>query len=167
MVSRNAASNLNDERHNGFSVFRILLELFLVVSVLAERPDGHLIEAGRSEQANRQALAHQREAAPRADLVRVVRTRDVVEQDGERIGGWHRYLSLSSAGRSQVTQRRVNTVVADLAEQKTDQAEVDLQVAEKWRGVERMVDVVANVEREAPVVRAVLKRGGWKFWVNF
>lgn len=52
----------------------------------------------------------------------------------------------------------MNTVVADLAEQETEQTEVDLQIAEERRGVERMIDVVANVEREAPVVRAVLER---------
>lgn len=50
----------------------------------------------------------------------------------------------------------MNTVVAQLAEQEAQQAEVDLQVAEERSGVERVVDVVADVEGEAPIVRAVL-----------
>lgn len=50
----------------------------------------------------------------------------------------------------------MNTVVAQLAEEEAEQTEVDLQVAEERSGVERVVDVIADVEGEAPVVRAVL-----------
>ena len=43
-------SSLNDEREDGLPALRVVLELLLVVAVLAQGPDGHLVSSGKAEQ---------------------------------------------------------------------------------------------------------------------
>ena len=59
-------------------------------------------------------LHHDREEDPRADLVRVVRARDELEEERERVAGGERNLALFAAGRTQVAQRQMDRQVAQL-----------------------------------------------------
>lgn len=54
--------------------------------MLAQSPDGHLIESGDGEEPRDRRVGHDREAKPGQDLVGIIGTRDEVEQPRERVG---------------------------------------------------------------------------------
>ena len=95
---------------------RVLLELLAVVPVLAEGPDCHLVGAGQGEEEGGQALRHDGEGDPGADLVGVVGAGDEVEEGRQRVGVGEGDLAHLGAGRAQVALQDVDREVADLAE---------------------------------------------------
>lgn len=103
-------------------------------------------------------MCHDRERSPGVPLIGVVGARDEVEQKRERILGGHGNSSLGGARWTQISQRQVNREVAVLIEKERDECQVHLHLAEVGLGVERVVDIVADVEGEAPVVAAILEQ---------
>ena len=75
-----------------------------------------MIGSGESEEKRADTLHHDGEEDPRAHLVRVVGTRDELEQESERVGRRKRNAALFAARRSQVSQRHVDGEVAQLVE---------------------------------------------------
>lgn len=61
-------SHLQDEGQDGGAQRRVVAELLQVTAVLPFGPHRHLDEAHQGEEGHRQALGHQREAEPRAEL---------------------------------------------------------------------------------------------------
>lgn len=60
--------HLQDEWQDGGAQRRVVAELLQVAAVLPFGPHSHLDEAHQGEEGHRQALGHQREAQPRAEL---------------------------------------------------------------------------------------------------
>lgn len=61
-------SHLQDERDDGGAERRVVTELLQVAAVLPFGPNGHLDETHQCEESHWQALGHQREAEPGAQL---------------------------------------------------------------------------------------------------
>lgn len=59
---------LQDEGQDGGAQWRVVAELLQVTAVLPFGPHRHLNEAHQGEEGHWQALGHQREAEPRAEL---------------------------------------------------------------------------------------------------
>lgn len=147
---------LENKWNDRLASLRIVLELLLVVTMLSKRPHCHLIAASDSEQESRYTLSHHREREPCEILIRIVRTRNIVEESGQRIciGNWN--LSHTRAGRTKISQIDVNRKVAQLAYDEAGKCSVDLCSA--WRCEERMIDVIGNIGGKAPVVDAILEQ---------
>lgn len=60
--------HLQEEGQDGGAQWRVVAELLQVAAVLPLGPHRHLDEAHQGEEGHRQALGHQREAEPRAEL---------------------------------------------------------------------------------------------------
>lgn len=148
------SEHLEQEGDNRLSA-RIILELLLVVPVLAEGPDCHLVEASQGEEGGGEALGHHGEADPGPDLVSVVGARHEALQLGQRVGVGIGDLSLLGPSRPEVAEQDMDGEVTKLAEE--EEAEADVGLQEAGGGVQRMVDVVGDVSGEAPVVAAVLE----------
>lgn len=73
-ISLGVTINLDDERQNSLATLGVILEVLLVVLVLSDGPNRHLVHAGSGEEQRRNAGGHHRERQPGQELVRVVRT---------------------------------------------------------------------------------------------
>lgn len=65
---REHSSSLKDEGQDGRAEWRVVAELLQVAAVLPLRPHGHLDETHQEEEGHWQALGHQCEAKPGAQL---------------------------------------------------------------------------------------------------
>lgn len=73
-ISLGVTINLDDERQNSLATLGVILEVLLVVLVLSDGPNRHLVHTGSGEEQRRNAGGHHRERQPGQELVRVVRT---------------------------------------------------------------------------------------------
>lgn len=149
---------LDEEGKDGLSAFGVVLELLLVVAVLAQGPQSHLVCAGKAEQSSWNALGHDGEGDPGSDFIGVVGARDELEEDGERIEGGVWDLANLGSGRSQATKSPVNAEVSKFTQQEPGEASIHLFVG--GCSVEGVVNVVGDVGRESPVVGGVLEEVG-------
>jgi len=147
---------LNQERQNRLPPPRIVLKLANVIAMLAQRPDAHLVEASDGEEPRHRTLGQDREKEPGEALVGVVGAGDVAEQPRERVAGGEGDLAHARSGRSQISEAFMDKEVANLADEKSDQAYLGLQ--RTWRGVKRVVDQVRDPRGESPVIAAILEK---------
>lgn len=150
-------SHLQDEGQDGGAQRRVVAELLQVTAVLPFGPHRHLDEAHQGEEGHRQALGHQREAEPRAELVGVVGAGDQQEDPGEGVLGGVGDLPGLRARWAEIAQGNMDGEVADLTEQEDDERQSDLLLAVNGGRVQRVVDVVGHPCCKAPVVGAVLE----------
>lgn len=73
---KDAKANLQNEWENCTSLFGIIFELFSVVAVFAQSPNGHLESTSKGEQQGRQTRRHNGEGYPSTDFIGVVGARD-------------------------------------------------------------------------------------------
>jgi len=148
---------LNQEWNDGLATLWIRVKFLLVVAMLAKSPHGHLIHASNGKDERWQSLGHDGEREPSAELVRVVRARDKVEEPSERVDGGTRNGANLGARRSQMSQSNVNRQGTKRVKDKSSEASVDLSIAIESRCVIRVIDVVGNIGSEAPIVNGVLE----------
>jgi len=94
--------------------------------VFPQRPDGHLVEAGQREKASHGRIGHQREANPGENLVRVIGTRDEVEQPSKRISRGQRNLPDSATRRTEIPEQLMDEEVAGFGEEKANESDLGL-----------------------------------------
>lgn len=108
---------LQDEGQDGGAEGRVIAELLQVAAVLPFGPHSHLDETHQCEEGHRQALGHQCEAQPGAQLVGVVGAGDQHEDPGEGVLGGIGNLPGLRAWWTEVPQSDVDGKVANLTEQ--------------------------------------------------
>lgn len=101
-------------------------------------------------------MGQDREKEPGEALVGVVGAGDVAEQPRERVAGGEGDLAHARSGRAQISEAFMDEEVANLADEKSDQAYLGLQ--RTWRGVKRVVDQVRDPRGESPVIAAILEK---------
>lgn len=120
-------------------------------------PHSHLDEAHQGEEGHRQALGHQCEAKPGAQLIGVVGAGDQQEDPGEGVLGWIWNLPGLGAWWTEVPKSNVDGKVADLTEQEYDEGQSDLLLPVDGWCVQRVVDVIGHPCCKPPVVGTILE----------
>jgi hypothetical protein len=167
---------LEHEWNDGFALLWVVFEFFLVVAVFSKGPHGHLVHTGCSEEVSWQALSHDGERQPRAELVSVVGAWNEVEETSQRVGVGNWNLANGCAGRAKVAQVDVNREITKLAQLKgkcvkkilktvqfavyQECSESTIDNCQAWRSVKRMIDVIGDIGSESPIVSAVLEQVG-------